>query len=174
MKPNAVLVNQPSFDFKTLLGLSDHALGYRPTEKVDSSHAEVSDVARFISCLAAIRDPKSRAGLIPNLLSHVSFSVFLVCEDRDMTDVLQCTTGMSAVVADTVARGVQVAVISGTLAQWRDAVTNGSTASTEPQVRACFNAIHVIFESAGMDVWTDYCVHDAEDTTFYLEDKRDR
>ena len=141
---------------------------------MDSSDSDVTDVLRFISCLAAMRDPKSRAGLIPNLLSHVSFSVFLVCEDRDMVDVLQYATGMSAVVADTVARGVQVAVISGTLAQWRDAVSSGSTATTEPQVRACFNAIHIIFQNAGMNVWTDYCVRTAEDTTFYLENKRIR
>ena len=172
MKADAVLINKPCIDFKTLLGLSFHALGYSVTEKSDNGLLDVSDTERFISALAAIRDPKAPAGLIPHLLTHVSFSVFLACEERDMIDVLQSAAGMSFVVADTVARGVQVAVISGTLAQWRDAVSNGSTLATEGEVRLCFNRIHSLFEGAGLDVWTDFRVRPAPDKTFYLEDKR--
>ena len=156
MKSSAILINRPSIDFKTLLGLSFHALGYSPSVKSDASKLEVSDTERFLSCLAAIRDQKSPAGLVPSLLTHVSFSVFLACEDRDMIDVLQCAAGMSFVVADTVLRGAQVAVITGTLAQWRDAVSNGCTVAVEPQVRACFNQIHTLFSDSGLDVWTDF------------------
>ena len=174
MHADAVLIIKPHIDFKTLLGLSSEALGYKPTEKSDAGLLDVSDTERFISALAAIRDPKSPAGLIAGLLTHVSFSVFLACEERDMIDVLQSAAGMPFVVADTVARGVQVAVISGTLAQWRDAVSNGSTLTTEGEVRLCFNRIHSLFEGAGLDVWTDFRVHPAEDATFYLEDKRNR
>jgi hypothetical protein len=100
----AFLVNKPRIDFKTLLGLSSQALGYDPTEKSDAKLMDVTDVERFISALGAIRDPKSPAGLIPNLLTHVSFSIFLACEEQDMISVLQCAAGMSFVVANTVAR----------------------------------------------------------------------
>ena len=172
MHADAVLIIKPHIDFKTLLGLSSEALGYNPAEKSDAGILDVSDVERFISALAAIRDQKSPAGLIAGLLTHVSFSVFLACEERDMIDVLQSAAAMSFVVADTVARGVQVAVISGTLAQWRDAVSNGSTLATEGEVRLCFNRIHSLFEGAGLDVWTDFRVRPAPDKTFYLEDKR--
>jgi len=172
MKPDAVFVNQPNIDFKTLLGLSFHALGRNVAEKSDARPLDVSDTERFLSALAAIRDPRSPAGLVPNLLTHASFSVFLVCDDRDMLDVLQCAAGMSFVVADTVVRDAQIAVVSGTLAQWRDAVRNGCTLTASPQVRACFNCIHSLFEGAGLDVWTDFRVSAVPDATFYLEDRR--
>ena len=174
MKSSAILVNRPCIDFKTFLGLSIHALGYNPAKKADDCKRDVSDTERFLSCLAAIRDQKNPAGLVPNLLTHVSFSVFLACEDRDMIDVLQCAAGMSFVVADTVLRGAQVAVITGTLAQWRDAVCNGCKAGAGPEVRNCFNQIHTLFSDSGLDVWTDFRLRTTPDATYYLEDKRHR
>ena len=152
--------------------MSYQATGRNLSAKADSSRRDLSEAERFLRCLAAIRDPQAAAGLVPSLLTHASFSVFLACEERDMIDVLQSAAAMSFVVADTVARGVQVAVISGTLAQWRDAVSNGSTLATEGEVRLCFNRIHSLFEGAGLDVWTDFRVRPAPDKTFYLEDKR--
>jgi hypothetical protein len=91
-----------------------------------------------------------------------------------MLDILQCAAGMPFVINDTISRGIQVAVITGTLAQWRDAVKSGSSPGVEVPVRQCFNKIHFLFESAGLKVWSDCRERPAPDQTFYLEDKRNR
>jgi hypothetical protein len=92
-----------------------------------------------------------------------------------MLDILQVSAGMPFVVTDTLMRGVQLAVITGTLAQWRDAVKSGSSRNSEFNVRACFNRVMALFKTAGLGgVWNDYESHAMPDRTFFLEDKRKR
>ena len=171
MTPNVVLIQQPSIDFTKFLGLSHQALGYSPAKTVDSSRVQHSDAERFLSCLAALLDPNAPIGLPPNLLTHVSFSVFVAADDRDLIDILQAAAGMPFVQAETQMQCVHMAVVTGTLGQWRDAVKSGSTPAAEPNVRICFNKIMGLFEQVGLNVWTDL-VKKPLGPTFFLEDKR--
>ena len=102
------------------------------------------------------------------------FSVFMVADERDLIDILERCSGMSFVTAETTVRGMTAAVVSGTLAQWRDAVASGSTRNVEQPVRAGFNKVHSIFRGAGLDVWTDYRAREASDHTLLLEYKPQR
>ena len=154
--------------------MSYQATGRNLSAKADASTRDLSDAERFISCLAAIRDPQAAAVFVPSLLTHVSFSLFLAADEGDMIDILQAAAGMPFVMAETIANNVKIAVITGTLAQWRDAVTSGSTPSALMPVRQCFNKIYALFEAAGLDVWTGFRAKSAPDQTFYLEDKRNR
>jgi hypothetical protein len=111
--------------------------------------------------------------LPPYLLSHVSFSVFVGADDRDMLDILQCCAGMPFVTVETNIRGVQIAVVTGTLAQWKDAVVSGCRKDVEPPVRHCFNKLYGLFTAAGLNVWGDFHTRYTPDQTFLLlEDKR--
>jgi hypothetical protein len=175
MNPEAVLINRPAIDFGVFLGASSQVLGYSPGAAADQSHREVCDAERFLSCLAALRDRDAPAGLPPTLLTHVSFSSLIVADDRDMLDILERCAGMPFARADTLVRGVQCAVVSGTLAQWRDAVKSGSSADVVPSTRRCFNKLHSLFCHEGLNVWTDFRAREAPDRmTFLLEDKRPR
>jgi len=76
---------------------------------------------------------------------------------------------------ETTVRGVQIAVVTGTLAQWRDAVASGCSRNIESPVRRCFNKLHSLFTAAGLNVWGDFQTRQAPDQTFLLlEDKRGR
>ncbi len=174
MRPDCVLITKPSIDFNTFLGLSRQALGRSLVAKADACQREMSDTEKFISCLGAILYPKANAGFIPSLLNHVSFSIFVGAESRDMLDILQCAAGMPFVIADTIDGRIQIAVITGTLSQWRDAVKSGSEPTAEVAVRQCFNKVYTIFKAADLNVWTDFRAKPAADQTFYLEDKRNR
>ena len=166
MIPNALLIQTPSIDFDTFLGLSQQALGYSPSEEVDASPLEHSETERFVRCLASLRKQE----VTPNLMAHVSFSILVAADDRDMVDIL--SFGMPYVLTNTVVRGTQLAVITGTLAQWRDAVVCGSMQAWEFNVRAFFNRVKQTFESAGIDAWKDYETHTRSDKTLYLTHKR--
>jgi hypothetical protein len=146
--------------------------GHSPASAADRNRRQLNDAERFLSCLAALKDPNALVGLAPNLLTHVSFSVLLATSEHDLLDVLEYCAGMPFVSADTVVRGVQAAVVTGTLAEWRDAVISGCQASVECSVRALFNKILSIFEAANLNVWTDCARRQSKDNTLLLEDKR--
>lgn len=174
MNPDAVLIQVPSIDFRTFVGLSNKALGRSPCAAADASRRYLSDAERFLSCLAAMRDEKAPVGLPPHLLKHVSFSAFIGADERDMLEILQVAS-MPFVVTETIARGVQIAVVTGTLDQWRDAVISGCAKGVPTPVRHCFNKLHGLFTAAGLKVWPDYSPRPGPDQTYLLlEDKRGR
>jgi len=171
--PHVLLVTTPAVKTQDFLGTCKEALGYSLSRAADSSERDLSEAETFLSYLAAFRDEKPRVGSAPNpkLLTHVSFSMLVIADERDMRDILECCSGMSFVTADTLASGVLLAVITGTLAQWRDAVAAGSVRETKPSVRAGFNRICNIFRADYLNVWTDYKTPEALDGTFLLEEK---
>jgi hypothetical protein len=175
MNPDCVLIQMPIIDFQTFIGLSHRLLGRSPAAPSDACRRELSDAERFLSCLATMRDERAPVGLSPHLLKHVSFSVFIGADEQDMLEILQLCAGMPFVVAETIVRGVQAAVVTGTLDQWRDAIVSGCSKGVPSPVRRCFNRLHALFVAAGLNVWGDYTPRSAPDQTFLLlEDKRGR
>jgi len=172
MKPSVAIISEPAIDFATLLGVAQQALGYSPGAKADQVRREMPDSERLISCLSAFHDQAAPAGLTPNLLSHVSFSILVVADERDLIDIIEASPGMAIMTADTTHRGVMLAVMSGTLAQWRDAVKTGSHPTAQFNVRSCFCDIMRLFDDRGLSVWKDQIIKPLPDQTFYLEDKR--
>jgi hypothetical protein len=174
MNPECLLITTPAVNFRAFLSACLQVLGYSPARSSDAAPRELSESEKFLSCLAALRDQKAATGLTPNLLSHVSFSVFVVADERDMLDILERCAAMPFVTAETTVRGVTAAVVTGTLAQWRDAVAAGSTRNVEPSVRAGFNKVYGLFCGAGLNVWGDYRTREAPDCTLLLEYKPQR
>ena len=172
MPVEAVLITGPAIDFATLLSITHDALGYSIASVADSSHRKMVDAEKFMSCLAGFKEELGE--ITPNLLSHVSFSVLVIAEESDLIDILERTSGMAFVRADTTAAGVNVAVLTGTLAQWRDAVASGTDEATPPTVRTCYSKILLLFDRADLtSVWSDFDRCTAPDRSgFLLEDKR--
>jgi len=155
MPVEAVLITGPAIDFTTFLNLTYEALRYSIASAVDSSHRKMVDAEKFLMCLAALQD-KSAETITANLLCHVSFSVLVIADERDLLDILEMTSGMSFVHGLT-ASNVALAVITGTLAQWKNAVIFGTNEATAPTVRMCYSKILLLFDYAGLtSVWNDY------------------
>jgi hypothetical protein len=165
MTPSALLITTPAIDFPAFIGASQEVLGYNPAAKVDDSPIVCSDTDRYLACLAELREC---ALPDPGLLVHVTFSVLAAADDRDMLDILQIAS-MPFVVADTLRRGIQVAVLTGTLAQWRDAVKAGATRNTSFEIRVFFNRVMSLFGEAGINAWKDLETHPLPDRTLYLK-----
>jgi hypothetical protein len=174
MNPEVLLITTPAVDFRAFLGACLQVLGYSPVRAADASPRDLSAAEKFLSCLAALRDQKAPAGLAANLLSHVSFSLLLIADERDLLDILERCAAMPFVTAETTVRGVTAAVITGTLAQWRDAVAAGSVREAEPSVRTGFNKVYGLFCGEGLNVWGDYRTREAPDRTLLLEYKPQR
>ena len=169
MQPSAVLITQPTIDFNTLMAVSHKALGYSIATASDASRKQQHQAERFLSCLAALRDQRAPAGLTPNLLSHVSFSVLIIADEFDTIDILECAAGCPFVTTETLAQGVQLTVVSGNLAQWRDAVVSGTRRSGPVQALYC--QIMGQFEAHNLNPWSDFNKR-WMGQVFLLEDKR--
>jgi len=172
MLPAVAIIQRPAVDMTTFIGISHKVLGRSPAAAVDACSRKMSDAERFLSCLATFRDPEARVGLQPNLLTHVTFSLFLVADERDLLDIIDCASGMPVVISETLGRGVMTAVLTGTLGQWRDAVKTGSNPGAEHSIRHCFNQIHGLFVAEGLNLWSEFHTRSGPEHTFFLEDKR--
>jgi hypothetical protein len=165
-----VLIIAPAIDFATLLSLAHETLGYSLAAAADASPRKLSDAETFLVCLAALKDES--AEITSNLLSHVSFSVLVIAEERDLLDILERTSGMAFVRAKTTARNVNVAVLTGTLAEWKNAVASGTNENASVTTRTCFSKILLLLDRVGLtSVWSDF-ERQADCSGFCLEDKR--
>jgi len=173
MKPEAIIIHRPSIDFSVFLGVALKVLGHSLASAADASTKQLTDADRFLSCLATMRNSNVPVGLNPKLLPHVTYSILIVASEPDILDIMECSGGMPFVTAETVARGAMMAVMTGTLAEWKAAVLAGSTSEMESTVRLAYNTIHGLFRSEGLNLWMDFRQRQATDqVTFLLEDKR--
>ena len=175
MKPEAIIIHRPNIDFSVFLGVALEVLGYSLATVADASTKQLTDADRFLSCLATMRDSNATVDLNPKLLPHVTYSILIVANEADILDIMECSGGMPFVTVETMVRGAMMAVMTGTLAEWKAAVLAGSTPETEPTVRAAYNKIHGLFRDEGLNLWMDFRQRQATDQmTFLLEDKRGR
>jgi hypothetical protein len=92
----------------------------------------------------------------------------VIADERDLMDILE-RAGMPFVRAETKARDMNVAVLTGTLAQWRDAVTAGANENAPVTVRTCFSKILLLFDRAGLtSVWSNFDRTTATDRSGFL------
>jgi hypothetical protein len=167
---DCLLITTPAVDFDQFLAAGHQMTGRSLSSAADANRRPISDAEKFLSCLS-ILNGDAGVGLSPRLLSHVSFSMLVWGAERDLLDVFQLC-GMPFVVTDTVARGIQASVMTGTLTQWRDAIASGLRPAVEPSVRHFFGQMLVRFEQSGLSaVWQDFTKKTAP-IGFYLEDKR--
>ena len=173
MKPEAIIICRTEVDASTFLGIALRVLGHSPSAAADASGRTMSDAARFISYLAAMRDPKAKVELSPKLLAHVSYSLLMVVDGVDVLPIMECASNMPFVSVETTMRNVWLLVITGTLLQWKTAVIAGSSLDVDSSVRFLFNKIQGLFQEEGVNPWTDYRQRQAPDqVTYLLEDKR--
>lgn len=143
---DAVLITEPRVHFDRFLSITREALGVSLSAAADSSRKQLTESERFLSCLTEMNPNAS-------LFHHVSFSVLVACDDRDLIRVMEIAP-VAWVSRDTKVRGIVLAVGSATLSQWRDACVTGSRATGE--VQALFNRLQTQFEMAGLNVWQDF------------------
>ena len=174
MSPIAILVTLPNVDFTKFVGACREVLGYSPATAANSCRWDLSESEKFLSCLAAIRNQEAPVG-IARLCYHIFRVVCLSLRTSGTCSKFwERCTAMPNVSAETTVRGVRAAVVSGTLAQWREVVATASVRETHLSVRTGFTNIHRMFIGAGLNLWKDYSIRDVSDGTRFLEYKPQR
>lgn len=172
MTPEVIVIQRPGVDFSTLLGVAMKVMGHSLSATADASAKKLSDTSRYLAYLSEMRGSQPNG---PQLLPHVSFGLLFLADEADMVDIWACCCGMSFVIAETQVRNVFMAVVTGTLAHWRDAVVCGTSSEIEPTVRYAFNKVHGLFKAEGLDLWPGFRQRPATDQrTYLLQDMRGR
>lgn len=169
MTGDCILITAPAVDFNKFLSAGHKMTGKSLSSAADKKHG-VTDAEKFLSCLSVMGGDTGE--MSPRLMAHLSFSLLVWGDERDLLDVFQIC-GLPFVVTDTVTRGVQGAVITGSLSRWRDAIASGMRPMVEPGVRHLFGQMLSRFEQSGLSsVWNDYTRTNAPSGGLYLTLKR--
>ena len=170
MIPQSILIQQPAVDLATLVGACSQIFDHNVAEGIDKDRRKLHPAEKLLSVLDAMRHPGIPVGLPTDLLEHVSFSVLTVAAFDDMLDILGVCSGMQTVVTVTKEQGILVAMLTGTLRQWRDAVAQGCHEVQHPTIRAGFNQIYSLFVGHSLGgVWKNFRQKPTDHNTFLLE-----
>ncbi len=174
MDPGVALILLTKLDSGTFLPLSREVLGYSPASAADSVTSSLKELAHSVACVASFKDkdtdPCLKAVSPFFNLFHAGFLV--AADERDMTEILEFT-GMAYTRTETLSRGIEAAVICGSLTQWRDAVKlSCSLAGPRPPrgVRHAFNSVYNILLNNGMQsLFEGLRITTLHDRTFLLK-----
>ena len=176
MNQGVALVLLTKLNLQTFLPLSREILGYSAAKAADGVSVELKETPHNIACIAAFKDENHPPAFKPNCPHLKLFQAgFLVAADeRDMTEILELAA-MPFTITQTMSRGVNAVIISGTLAAWRDAITLACSPriKVSRETRYTFNAAYKILCKEGLrDMFGDLHVADQPDHTFLLQDHR--
>ena len=148
---SALLITTPQVDFNHFLAAGHKMTGRSFAMAADKAARSMCDVEKFLSCLSVMEGGQGQA-FSPQFLPFVSLTVLVWGDERDLLDVL-AICGMKFIVFDTVTRGIQGAVVTGNLSQWRDAVIGGLQEHQQSGVQEVFRHIQMRFEQHGLGLW---------------------
>lgn len=106
-----------------------------------------------------------------SVLRHLGFSFLCVAADDTIRESLE-RTDLHHIIFDTIRRGFSASIISGTVAQFRDAIIECCDASSVTDIRELYNQIYLLLQQAGLRrVWS-VKTKKVIDGTFLIELKK--
>ena len=106
-----------------------------------------------------------------SILRHLGFSFLCVAANDTIRESLE-RTHLEHVVFDTIRRGFTGAIISGTIANFRDAITECCDSTSNTDIRSLYNDIYLLMKAAGLRrVWGVTTKKITSDGTFLIKSK---
>lgn len=157
------------------LDTTQELLGHNPARGCDASTSKLSEFAKFTASLAEFK-LKTELNAKQTLRTpgpHLNFSFygFLILSSGSTILDLSESVDLEILSSQTIEKG-RLAIVAGTLRQWRDAVIVCCQPQQKERLRRIFNKIKSLFDQLGLsDIWFEYSTHNLKDGTFYLEFK---
>ena len=114
-----------------------------------------------------------RGGLADrSILRHLGFSFLCVAAEDTIHESME-RTDLDHVVFDTIRRGFSGAILSGTVAVFKDAITECCNSESATDIRELYNEIYLALQSSGLRrIWADTVTKKiTSDSTFLVEIK---
>ena len=164
------LVQFSDVDLETLLPLGRQAFDRNLAVEADRQGHDPP--LHHMLCIANMKNPQARTAEDARPYANLFHAGFIVaCNDRDAAEVLE-VAGMPSVMVETVERGYLALFISGSIAQWREAVLRGCQPEVSRGTREVYNGIYTKFKSLGLaPLFNVKSRPSRRDQTFLLEHK---
>lgn len=168
MNPVAIIITKPDLDKNIFLPLCREMLGYSPARKADG--ANLKEIPHLMTILAGFRNENVPPGVrgATDVYDLLHFCCLFASDERDMIPILEITSGMPFALAETVVRGIQAIIVSGSLRQWRRAILRGCRADQTTQTRCAFDSLYTAFGNLGLTELFGASKKQAPDHTFLL------
>lgn len=152
--------------------------GHSPIQGIDSYPYKLSDYARLIATFGEFRcnkkcDPKQVLYSAGDLLSHLHFGFLISGSTRLIFQIME-RSDLKIISTRLKKKKGRVAVVSGTLKQWQEAITNVlcSTIKENQELHWTFSRCFDFFFQLGLqDIWHNYHKQSSQDQIYFLEGK---
>lgn len=169
LKTQVVIIQKPSIDFNAFLSVASQVLGYNPAAASDKSSKKMTDSERLILCLQSMKNPEALK-FRDYFLEHINLSVMVLALEADLLEVMEICSAMPLVSTTTLRRDVGLAILTGTVRQWREAVVVGCSKDISMTVGILFTATYQAFVKDGFGfVWNQYTVRPTRHGQLLLE-----
>ena len=170
------LIHSPQINHTTLNTVLTKVHGISPSAVLDRSNRNFSDDARALIQLACADSPHSNAvKAIQNshaVQGHLHYTFLVLTSPGAFEEILLLNTGLTLTLTHH-DFDRPVFIVSGSLAQWRIAISVGCNDSASTESREVFNKLHLQFERLGLgDIWASYTRTSQKDGTFRLDGPR--
>lgn len=156
------------------LQVCSEILGRSPARGVDASPSKLSDLAKYAASLAEFKagkavDAKAQLRRPGPYFQHLFFSFMILSSNSVILEIAE-NTSLDTISAK--ADKQRLAIVSGNLGEWREAVLTCCSENAPKRLRALFNQVKALFEKLGFgDVWHDYRQKSSSDGTLIVEPK---
>lgn len=158
----------PTIDWPKYLSVVNQALGVSISNSFDAAKIPTSPRAFAIS-LNELSQTYPALDIDTPCLRHLSYT-FLAVMLVDTYYELVETAPLAFTSSESTRPGIRVTVISGTLAQWQQAVVHCSN-STNVDIRKFSDKVKTFFDNLGLDMWKHYLKIKLPDKTLKLVSK---
>jgi hypothetical protein len=168
------LIALPSIDWENYLKDVAELTGHSPTSSIDKSRIRWTDLAKYVISLGEFKgrfDPNISFGM-PPLLTHLFFSFLAEASTTTIFKIMELTD-LAVVSAPRKQPKGRVAVVSGNLKQWKDAIVTALGVKHSSEILWIFKECHQVFCQLGLtSVWHDYRKRPVTKQTYLLEYKK--
>lgn len=168
----AFIIGKTQVDFQTLFSVVNQALGRSISTPLDEAKTPAKAPTGFITALMEFKSPNSK--LVAALrrpgftLLHVHYTLLVVSTPEVISEVQQQTN--LHVITERTKSGFSVSIITGSLDQWRSAIINGLSESSEFGLRLFLDTCLIEFDKEGLGpMFQDYDRVSHSDHTFSLK-----
>ena len=164
------LVQFSNIDLKTLLPLGRRVFDRNLAGEADRQGHEPP--LHPMLCIAGMKNPEAKVAEDTRPYVNLFHAGFIaVCRDQDAAEILE-VAGMPSVMIETIERGYVALFISGSVAQWREAVLRGCQPEVSRGTREIYNGVFTKFKSLGLaGLFNVKSKPSRRDETFLLEYK---
>lgn len=169
------IIGKTQVDFNTLYSVSKQILGRSVSRVLDEAKAEAKVPSGYIPVLMEFKTPGTKpVAALRNpgfTLLHVHYTFLVVSTPEIVSDIQQQTN--LQLISEKSQTGLSLAIITGSLDQWRSAIINGLSDSCGFGLRSFLDNCLIEFDKEGLGpIFQDYDRVTQSDNTFGLKKKR--